>query len=332
MFVGLGCPGPIKHGVGHWLAGVDGMEMEMEDPVALWMSKDAWDTIPGEIIDCPLIGDDLQQYYSAYRAADETGVSMELWGQQQAAQHADMACPSLTKKRGANGRAVMTPKSPSYIADRQKCQSEFVGFAVKWQSQQPTLELVMQPQLASKFFGFLIAKGEAAGRPAAGTRETIRKLATHLKETVEFVLSGSCPGEWQFDQQVADSCMAWYANVRGWVAATNMHARHNSAMPNITYHQAICYAKSSWEEAVTAFQVRFDRGEAVAGSVWQWLGVCGSGRGVCGGGRGVAVVVLQVWLPPGVWLNVVPPLWCALFRRTTVCGPRSWPRECQQLG
>lgn len=240
-------PTPICMG---WLAGmeVDG------DSVAVWQTAEAFDSMPAELISCPLASSDLGQYYSLSRAVEEEETSLVQWQAEVAAQEKKMTQPSLCQKRKADGRTSMQPKQPQIIASRLKSQEQFVGFAVMWQGQQATMGLVMQPQLAAKFFGFLLARGQSRGAPEDGTRGTIKKLSTQLSETVEFVMSEEWPGEQTWTQQWAVAVKGWYANVRN-QASVLIFATYKPSPSNLTLWSGIYFTKSKWEEFEAAFQV-----------------------------------------------------------------------------
>ena len=222
----------------------------------MWQRDDVLPDFPDRIVPCPVPRDALIQPYSLKTIAQEKGISLVQWERQQQAQHSTLAEPKLTKKRKPNGRSVMTPLSPQTLQLRDKCLEEFVGFAVKWQGQQATFALVLQPQLAAKFFGFLLARGEARQVKVEGTRHTIKKHATQLSMVVEFVMSDDFPGEQPCTVQHATAVRDWFANVRNQVVvAIHLATVNVSDAGHITYYQAISYANGMWETFLNDFKV-----------------------------------------------------------------------------
>ena len=231
--------------------------MEVDDPLELWKSDEAWDKFPGQIILCPLSRDELNAYYGLTNSqAEAAGVSMQQWEEEQAALLEDLHNPKLTKKRGKDGQPKMQPKQASSIRNLLKSQHEFAGFACLFLGLEPTLALVMQPLVAAKFFGFLLAKGQAQGRQLHGVRGSIIHHCSQMSETVEFVTSG----EWGWAQPWAadEACMvkAWYANARAQAKVARHLATYATSTPaRLTYHQALVAINTKWEEFLAAFEV-----------------------------------------------------------------------------
>lgn len=211
----------------------------------LWQSTTAYEVLPPQVITCPLVGDNLVAYYSLERACEEARASLQQWKVQQSAQRELLVSPSLTKKR-RQGNNHMRGLATSSVETRVKSQEQFVGFCVKWMGKQPSLALVMQPQLAAKFIGFLLARGGGHG--------TIVKHCTQLSETVEFVTSEQWPGEQPWGHQWVQRVKDWYANLRCQSKLAHKEAFSPYAS-TLTLWQAWQHALSEWEAFIKAFEV-----------------------------------------------------------------------------
>lgn len=221
------------------------MEEEV-DEMTLWQQDEPHDYFPLGVIHCPLEGDPLREMYSLPSVAPSTQEVGSFWRRQVVAMEDFYMDPNLSRPL-KRGRTRMKPLSPSTMATRLKTLEEFVGFCVRWQAQQGTLELVLLPHLASKFMGFLKAKGLALG--------TMKKVATHLGQVVEFVCSTSCPrvgrGPTHVEQERLE---AWYANLGAKVLATMKLAHSSSPSLGFTLWEAWKEAKAKWESFKDALE------------------------------------------------------------------------------
>ena len=232
-----------------------------EDVVAVWESAEGFDLVPARLIACPLADRQLLAAYSMPRAAQVAGISTQQWDAQLAAQQQSMLEPKLSKKRRLDKpAATMRPLSPNTVRNRQETQQLFVGFCVTFLSQEPSLALALQPQLAAKYFGFLLARGRLQQRKPQRTRNSITHHCNMLIATVHFVLSD----EWQWQQWGQPYCpvdlqrvLDWYANVRNQASVINYAVRvPGTLLPsNMTYHMAISFTTGKWDEFVAAFKV-----------------------------------------------------------------------------
>ena len=213
-----------------------------EGPILLWQSEEGFDQLPTHIIPCPLEGDDLRGYYSLSKVAEEQELDLGLWEQELEAQRQSMTHPSLTKRR-LDGKGSMRKLSPASMLTRESCQQQFVGFSVLWLGKSATLEIALQPQVAAKFMGFLLAKDVSPS--------TLTKYCTQLAETVEFVLSDGWPWVLHRDEEWAVQVKGWYRNLR---LQCNVMAPP-STPTTITLWQAMEVAQSKWDNFVEAFKV-----------------------------------------------------------------------------
>lgn len=222
--------------------------------MVVWRSNAAFDKVPGQLIACPLPPDQLMQFYSMPKAAVALGLSSEQWHAELAAQCDALAEPKLTKRRRAGRPAAMRVKKGQTIQNRENTQSQFVGFCVKHLARQPSLALALRPQLAAKFFGFLLARGQFRQVAVEKTRGSIKKHCTELSETVEFVMSDEWPWDPPCTPTWASRVKEWYANVRSQATLANF-ANFTPVRPNLTLHMAIHLSTSEWQSFVTSFQV-----------------------------------------------------------------------------
>lgn len=248
----VACVGMLPNDNGtptHAFFSITGMDVIVEtdaEALAEWQAIDLWDEFPDGIIPCPLGSNDIRENYTLVCVAVEMeGVNMTMWHQEQNAQKIYMDSRSLIRKRSRGGRSKK-PLMFNSQKTRIKCQEEFVGFAVRWQGKQPTLALVMQPQLAAKFVGFLQARNISHG--------TVMKYCTQLSETVGFVMSNQWPGQQQWDAEHVEKVKDWFGNLRA-NCREDMRVAPPVDMPNITLWRAMVFANGQWDDFKKAFEV-----------------------------------------------------------------------------
>jgi hypothetical protein len=219
----------------------------MEGSVEEWKQDGGYPLHPDEIIVCPLEGDDLNGYYSLVRVASDQDIDLGAWEAEVAAQEGWLKGDKLSKKRKSHSKAGVQVLKGSTITSRVSSQEQFVGFAVLHLGKQPTMALAMEPLVAAKFMGFLLAR--------EGALSSLMKHCTHLSETVRFLVSGECPGQQQqqWEQAEVDKVLEWYANLRGQCHRRNL-ANPTPSTITITLHQAWQYASTKWVEFIVEFQ------------------------------------------------------------------------------
>lgn len=229
-------------------------EIELEDDEhALWLRKDAVDERPDGPIHCPLEGYILRLPYSMPLAAEEAGVDAVEWEEEVEA-HRKALVPTWSSKRKLGAAACgQRPYSVATIALWLRCQAEFVGFLVTHLGEQPSLAAVMHPQLVAKFFGYLQARAEEAGRPLDGLHNSIKKYCTAFTETVRFVTSPQFPGVHVWSKEHIKATTDWLANARN--SSSVAIANRAPACVGMAYWQAICNIKKSWVAFVAKFKV-----------------------------------------------------------------------------
>ena len=184
------------------------MEVEVESVEALasWKNYHAHPTFPHDYIECPLTMEQLGEKYSI------TNPTTFYLGQEDA-MATFFTKPPLTKPLPTTpskkkAKHSMKPIASPTLATRRKTLREFVGFAHKHLGYEPTMELVMHPQVVAKYFGFHVAKGTKEG--------TLKRIATHLHQATTFVASKHCPKKLKpMDQGHITSTLEWYTNLNG---------------------------------------------------------------------------------------------------------------------
>lgn len=111
---------------------------------------------------------------------------------------------SPNKRRAATHN--MKPLSHPTLNTRVRTLRELVGFAFKWLGAEPTMELVLYPQVVAKYLGFHVAKGTMEG--------TLKRIATHLHQATTFVISNECPRMSSLPSYIP-KVQEWYTNLNG---------------------------------------------------------------------------------------------------------------------
>ena len=83
---------------------------------------------------------------------------------------------------------------------------EYMGYAYKYHKVEPTMDLVMQPNMFSKFVAFKLARGNAAS--------TMLRTSQQISMVVAFVMSGLCPQASTWTQGHASQVHMWYNTLK----------------------------------------------------------------------------------------------------------------------
>lgn len=179
-----------------------------------WQAFSSYPTFPSGYIDCPLSKEQLEERYSLTHVAPTYLSSPTTYSKQEEALETFTLNPPLTKPTNPKKKAKhnMKPISHATYKTRVRTLNEFVGFAYKWLDLEPTMELVMHPQVVAKYFGFHVAKGTKEG--------TLKRIATHLHQASTFVLSQDCPKTKPLPQAHTNSTLEWYTNLNGKILAS----------------------------------------------------------------------------------------------------------------
>lgn len=254
------CFAGLLHAMASQQAGTDFTDDEdVLNIMQIWQSHD-YDSVPEDFIPCPLSEQQLREFYSLDRLAHEQQIDLILYRAQehQLRQFLGAPKPSQQRKRGRSG---MQPLTDPTINTRLGCINEYVGFAAKWQGEQPTMELVMQPQLLSKYGGFMLAKKLGYS--------TIMKNLSQLKLAVDFINSTAYTGGKGWEEGDA-------AIVKDWIASKISQLKwqsNNSTLPSTqTLFQVWEHHTKKWNEFKEAFKVSRQLASC---------GVCACMCGVC---------------------------------------------------
>jgi hypothetical protein len=95
---------------------------------------------------------------------------------------------------------------PSTVIILENTLDQYLGFCKGKLGLDPSLDLVMQPQMVAKFISFHIAKGNS---PSTKLR-SVQQIST----VIRFVVSGKCPGAKTWDPAHVAQCTQWYANLK----------------------------------------------------------------------------------------------------------------------
>lgn len=189
------------------------------DSFESWLEHSSYPSFPSGYIECPLSSKQLDERYSLNHVAPQVLEPTTTYSTQEEAMESFFLNPPLTKstpthftkKRKAmhNMKAISHPT----LETRKRTLREYVGFAYKWLELRPTMELVLHPQVVTKYFGFHVAKGTQEG--------TLKRIATHLHQATSFVLSKHCPKTPpQFSQEHITSTLEWFTNLNGKLLAS----------------------------------------------------------------------------------------------------------------
>jgi hypothetical protein len=155
------------------------------------------DTIP----QCHLDDEELWGPYSLSATAGQLAASGTKWAKQLAALEKFKTKPPLS----SHGRVSKVGATSLELMMRSL--DEYVGYAHKHHGVSPSMDLVMQPNMFSKFMGFKLARGNAAS--------TLLRTAQQVSLVVPFVLSGHCPQVQTWGPGHAAQVKQWFSNLKG---------------------------------------------------------------------------------------------------------------------
>lgn len=123
---------------------------------------------------------------------------------------------------------------------------EYVGYANKYHGVEPSMDLVMQPNMFSKFMAFKVARGNMAS--------TMLRAAQQVSLVVPFVMSGHCPQASTWSQGHAAQVGQWYKTLKaGYREKAAATPAKRSAVPLLEQWDA---AEAVWGDFIDAFEVR----------------------------------------------------------------------------
>lgn len=173
----------------------------MEDEnMEKWLSRTGWEWLPDNFIECPLGEDQLREFYGVERAAEDAGVSLDIWEEQVALFQNTLTHPQPSHKRHRGG-TQMKPAKPSTVRNKVKTIGQLVGFAVRHQGREASMSLVMEPQVLAKYIGFLTAKKLASSSIMLEVKE--------LRAVVDFVQSRAWKWEKPWEAGQPEEVMLW---------------------------------------------------------------------------------------------------------------------------
>lgn len=100
----------------------------------------------------------------------------------------------------------MTKVSETSLLLMLRSLDEYMGYAYKHHGVEPTMDLVMQPNMFSKFMAFKLARGNAAS--------TMLRTSQQISMVVAFVMSGLCPQASIWTQGHASQVQLWYNTLK----------------------------------------------------------------------------------------------------------------------
>lgn len=227
-----------------------------DDPIKVWQDPKAYPPIPSDFIPCPLNESQLDEPYSL-----STQGKPSFYSKQEEALSDFFTKPPLTKpiptSSSKRAKSNMRPLALETINMRVRTMDEFIGFCTKWLHLMPTMEHAMDPQVVAKYMGFHVAKGTQ--------HSTLKRISTHLHQSIIFVNSEHCPRKHQAqDGATHKSTMDWFTNLNGSLLAsisTHFKARDKG----ITLWSVWEATLSQWE----AFQAKLN--VSVVGSWGGWV-------------------------------------------------------------
>jgi hypothetical protein len=156
---------------------------------------------PDSIPLCLLDDEELWGPYSLTATANHLAAKGTKWGKQQAALEKFKTQPPLS----SHGRVSKVGGTTLELMMRSL--DEYMGYAHKYHAVSPSMDLVMQPSMFSKFMAFKLARGNAAS--------TLLRTAQQVSLVVPFVLSGHCPQVQTWGPGHAAQVKHWYSNLKG---------------------------------------------------------------------------------------------------------------------
>ncbi len=222
--------------------------MEEQSPLQLWQSEAAWGEFPNGIIVCPIEGEGLRQYYSMPRAAEEAGVSLGSWEKQLEEARQQQRQPLATKRKRKDGTCSQKGRGLTTIMAWQKTMEQLVGFAVKWLLlDAPSLTVVLVPQVAAKFLGFLHARN-------SGSPHTTSRVCTHIRWTLSLITAAEWPWPVSCEPARVEQLDTWYGNIKA-RACLQLRARTSQPQRSHTLWQIWEASRAQLQAFKEAFKV-----------------------------------------------------------------------------
>jgi hypothetical protein len=158
-------------------------------------------TFPDTIPQCNLEDDELWGPYSLTATAGYLAAKGTKWDRQLAALEKFKTQPPLR----SHGR--VSKVGPTSLELMMRSLDEYVGYAHKHHAVSPSMDLVMHPNMFSKFMAFKLARGNAAS--------TLLRTAQQVSLVVPFVMSGHCPQVHTWGPGHAAQVKQWFSNLKG---------------------------------------------------------------------------------------------------------------------
>ena len=155
------------------------------------------DTIP----QCTLGEEELQGPYSLSATANHLAAYGTKWDKQLGALEKFKTTPPLS----SHGRATKVGSTSLELMMRSL--DEYMGYAYKHHGVEPSMDLVMQPNMFSKFMAFKLARDNVAS--------TMLRSAQQVSLVVTFVVSGHCPQVQTWAPGHVAQVKQWYSNLKG---------------------------------------------------------------------------------------------------------------------
>ena len=225
---------------------------------SVWKSGETYPSLPDYIIPCPLGKDELDQYYSLAQVAPEALLPGHQYHKEEEAMGDFWKNRSVTQDqedtnhtRQDTSHKRKQQKRGSYvdstIEHRQKHMAFFVGFCFKWMGLSPSMACVFDPILASKYVGFLVARGNKASY--------IQKIVQSLGHAVDFVKTTRWPGNQNWGKAWTIDVRNWYQNLNAYIIP-NLAPSKEALKHPFTLWTAMSKTKQKWDAFKQAFEVR----------------------------------------------------------------------------
>lgn len=142
-----------------------------------------------------------------------------------------IADPPIT----THGKVTKVGKTSMLLLERSL--DEYVGYAYKFHGVEPSLDLVMQPNMFSKFMAFKLARGNAPG--------TMLRAAQQVSMVVPVVMCSLCPLVSTWTMGHAAQVRMWYNTLKGG------YREEAKAMPA---KRSLTTLAEQWEEAEASWE------------------------------------------------------------------------------
>lgn len=224
-----------------------------------WKAYDPNNEFPSGLIYCPLDDDALKQAYSMPSLVKmNSSLEINKYMAQMEAYKVEMGHPSLHQHPCAP--SDIQQLETTTIASYSRTIDEFVGFCLLHLDVDPSIELIMFPQLIAKYMGFHLARGNSPS--------TLNKIARQMMRGVWFAISYECPNKtYTFTSDAINEVVRWLTSLEH----DTHHAIpiHPKFITNGTtlYHlwQSI---DTKWDTFKSNFEVRKVHREACSYVIW----------------------------------------------------------------